>query len=301
MISGVSEKVGIVGLGTMGAPIAARLVGGGFEVYGCDLQPERLRELESAGGNPVERPDELPGDCSTFLLLLPNPGITNDAVLGERGLIEVLGEGDIVVNLGTIGPDAVLDLDAGLGLEGVRVLDAPMGKSSREAAEGTLALMVAGERTVFEECRPIFERIASDVTFCGEELGVASTIKLVNNLVAAAIIEATAEGLALGTRAGAPLGLMVEVLSNSGADSYHLRNTFGGKVAQRNFEPGFSVDLATKDLKIGLDMAAVRRIPSPVLGQTFQRFLEAQSAELGLEDWGALAKLSERASGTELK
>ncbi len=295
-----TNSIGVVGLGTMGMPIATRLASNSFEVYGHDVQAERLETLSAIGGSPVKKASEFPEECSVFFLLLPNPEITNTAVFGEDGLAEALKEGDVVVNLGTIGPDAMISLDRSLSPGGVKVLDAPMGKSSREAAEGTLSLMVAGEEEAYRSLRPLFEHIAADITFCGE-LGVASTIKIVNNLVSGAILEAVAEGLVLGAKAGAPLDLMVEVLSHTGADSWHLRNTFGGRVAKRNFEPGFSIDLETKDLKIGLDMASKRQVPLPIIGQAFQRYVEGQAAGLGPEDWGALVKLSEQVAGVELK
>ena len=295
-----TNNVGVVGLGAMGMPIATRLVESGLTVYGYDVQAERLDSFASVGGSPVESLSGFPADCGVFFLLLGNPDITNAAVFGEDGLVDALKEGDVLVNLGTIGPDAVVELGHLLQPRSVRVLDAPMGKSSKEAAEGTLPLMVAGEEETYRSLKPLFERIATDITFCGE-LGVASTIKIINNLVSGAILEAVAEGLVLGAKAGAPLDLMVEVLSHTGADSWHLRNTFGQRVAKRDFQPGFSIDLETKDLKIGLDMASRRFMPLPVIGQAYQRYVEGQAAGLGSEDWGALVKLAEKAAGIELK
>lgn len=294
------SSVGVVGLGAMGMPIATRLAKNNLKVYGHDIQAERLESFASIGGSPVEHPSEFPSACTVFFLLLPNPEITEAAVFGENGLAEALKEGDFVVNLGTIGPDAVIELGNSLQPKGVRLLDAPMGKSSKEAAEGTLSLMVGGEEGTFRTLRPLFENIATDITFCGE-LGVASTVKIINNLVSGAIIEAVAEGLVLGARAGASLELMVRVLSNAGADCYHLRNTFGQRIAKRDFEPGFSIDLETKDLKIGLEMASKRKMPLPIISQTFQRYVEGQAAGLGSEDWGALVKLSEKNAGLELE
>lgn len=294
------ENIGVIGLGTMGLPIAGRLVESGYTVHGCDLQAQQREALSSAGGSPVEYASELPTECSVYILLMANPDITNEVVFGENGLVDSLSDGDVIVNLGTIGPDAVLELGESLQPMDVRLLDAPMGKSSREAAEGTLSLMVAGEEETYQALRPLLERLATDITFCGE-LGVASTIKIVNNLVSTAIVEAVAEGLVLGAKAGAPLELMVEVLSNSGADSWHLRNTFAQRVAERNFQAGFSVDLATKDIKIGLDMASKRLMPLPIFGQTHQRYVEAQAAQLGSEDWGALVKLAERDARVQLE
>lgn len=294
------ENIGVIGLGTMGLPIARRLVESGYKVHGCDLQVQQREALSSVGGFSAEHASELPEECSVYLLLMANPDITNEVVFGEDGLVDNLSEGDVIVNLGTIGPDAVIELGESLQPVGVQLLDAPMGKSSREAAEGTLSLMVSGEEETYHALRPLLERLATDITFCGD-LGVASTIKIVNNLVSTAIVEVVAEGLVLGAKAGAPLELMVEVLSNSGADSWHLRNTFARRVAQRDFKAGFSVDLATKDMKIGLDMASKRIMPLPVIGQAHQRYVEAQAAELGSEDWGALAKLTERDAGVQLE
>ncbi len=293
-------SVGILGLGVMGMPIATRLVKNGLTVYGCDLQAERRETLASAGGFSVEQPSKFPKECKIFLLLLPNPVITTEAVFGDTGLIGTLKEEDVVVSLGTIGPDATIGLERSLRPKGVYVLDAPMGKSSKEAGEGTLSLMVSGAEEIFHSVRPLLDRIASNITFCGD-VGVASTIKIINNLVSGVILEVVAEGLVLGAKAGAPLDLMVEVLSHTGADSWHLRNTFGQRVAERNFDPGFSVDLETKDMKIGLEMAAKRQVPLPVIGQAFHRYVEGQAAGLGPEDWGALVKLSEQVAGVELK
>lgn len=294
------KNIAVVGLGAMGLPIARRLVDSGYTVHGCDLQAERREALTSAGGSAVEYASELPAECTVYLLLMANPEITNAVVFGDNGLVDSLSEGDVVVNLGTIGPDAVIELGESLEPRGVRVMDAPMGKSSDAAAEGTLSLMVAGGRDTYHALEPLFGRIATDITFCGE-LGVASTIKIVNNLVSGAILQAVAEGLVLGAKAGASLELMVEVLSSSGADSWHLRNTFAQRVAKRDFKAGFSVDLATKDIKIGMDMASKRQVPLHVIGQTHQCFVEAQAADLGSEDWGALAKVAEREAGAQLE
>lgn len=300
-IGEVSVKdIGVVGLGAMGLPIASRLVDSGYTVHGCDLQAERREILSSAGGSSVEYASELPAECSVYLLLMATPDLTNEVVFGDNGLVNSLSEGDVVVNLGTIGPDAVIELSKSLEPMGVQVLDTPMGKSSDAAAEGTLSLIVAGEKETYHALEPLFKNIATDITFCGE-LGVASTIKIVNNLVSGAILQAVAEGLVLGVKAGASLELMVEVLSNSGADSWHLRNTFAQRVAKRDFEAGFSVDLATKDIKIGMDMALKRQVPLHVIGQTHQCFVGAQAADLGSEDWGALAKVAEREAGAQLE
>lgn len=298
-----AETIGVIGLGAMGTPIARRFLEAGLAVHGCDLSERRRDALVDAGGGAVERPVQLPAECSVFFVLLPNPVITEEALFGDGGLAEEggpLGRGDAVVNLGTIGPDAIRDLGGRLGEQGVRFVDAPMGKSSKDAAEGTLALMVSGEEEVAQELRPLFERFATDITFCGE-LGVASTIKIVNNIVSASIVEVVAEGLALGVNAGAPLDLMFEVLSTTGADSWHLRNTFAQKVARGQFEAGFSIDLTAKDMKIGLDMAGDRQVPLPTIGQAYQRYVEAKAVGIGAEDWGAMAKLAERDARVELR
>jgi 3-hydroxyisobutyrate dehydrogenase-like beta-hydroxyacid dehydrogenase len=288
--------VGVVGLGAMGAPIARRLAASGRTVLGCDPDPERRAAFESA----VARPRELPAECTTYLLLLPDPPITLGAVFGEDGLAAGdLRAGDVVVNLGTIGPDAMVELGERLAAEGVDVLDAPMGKSSHDAERGTMSLMTAGPPALAEELGPMLSELASDITYCGE-LGLASTVKIVNNLVSGTTLAVVAEGLALGARAGLSLDVMIEVLSHTGADGAHLRRTFGERVRARDFAPGFSVDLAAKDLAIGVEIAARRDVPLPLVEQALRRYAAAQEAGLGGEDWGSLAKLAECDVGAEL-
>jgi 4-hydroxybutyrate dehydrogenase/sulfolactaldehyde 3-reductase len=292
--------VGVVGLGTMGLPVATRLIEAGHAVHGCDPALDRRAALEALGAGAVARPCDLPADCGTYLLLLPDPPITLDAVAGEDGLLAGgIGAGDVVVNLGTIGPDAIAALGDLLAPTGVDLLDCPMGKSSQDAARGTLSLMVAGAPELAEELRPLLASLGSEITYCGE-LGLASTVKIVNNVVSAATLAVVAEGLALGARAGLSLDVMVEVLSHTGADSAHLRRTFGERVRSRDFAPGFSVDLAAKDLAIGVDLGARRDVLLPLTEAVLARYTAAQAAGFGGEDWGSLAKLAERDAGAEL-
>ncbi len=288
----MSSLVAVVGLGTMGLPVAQRLIGAGYEVHGCDPQPARRSALEQAGGTACAQPSDLPAACAVYLLLLPDGAVTLEVAGGLAA--GGLAAGDAVVNLGTIGPDAIVTLAE--RLEGQRVLDAPMGKSSHDAARGTLALMVAGDRKLADELQPVLSCFASEITFCGE-LGMASAVKVVNNLVSASILAVVAEGLALGERAGLSLDLMVDVLSQTGADSWHLRHTFGERVRAGDFTAGFSVDLAAKDLGIGLDLAADRGVPMPMIAEALRRYAAAQAAGLGGEDWGTLAKLAGRDPG----
>ena len=289
-----ARPVGVVGLGAMGLPVAGRLAAAGYGVHGCDPDPTRRAALEQIGGSAYERASELPASCGTYLTLLPDGAITLDAVAGlaEGGL----AAGDVVINLGTIGPDAIAALAAELEPRGVRVLDAPMGTSSQDAERGTLALMTAGDRGLADELHPLLSCFASEITYCGE-LGMASAVKIVNNLVSASILAVVAEGVALGTRAGLSLDLMVDVLSRTGADSWHLRHTFGERVRAGDFAPGFSIDLSAKDLRIGLGLAGERNVPTPMIEEALKRYVAAQDAGLGGEDWGSLAKLADRDAG----
>lgn len=298
----VHNTVGVIGLGAMGLPIAINLAKHGLSVHGCDVSEERRASLVAAGGHAVAQPAELPKDCTVYFVILPNPPITELALFGESGLAGPSGplsENDIVINLGTIGPDALIALAKRLEERGARVLDVPMGKSSVAAAEGNLSLMVSGDDSTLAEVRSLFDNIASEILYCGN-LGIASTIKIVNNLVSATIADVVGQALVLGVAAGAPFDVMIKVLSSTGADNWHVRNTFAHHVSKRDFKPGFSVDLATKDLKIGLDMAAQRHIPLPTVAQAHQRYLDAQSKGFGAEDWGAMAKIAEASAGVEL-
>lgn len=298
-----AETIAVIGLGAMGGPVARNLSEGEGGVIGCDPSAAARARFEEAHGRAVSIPAELPTSVQTFFVLLPNPAITEAAIFGPEGLASVsnlLGPGKTVINLGTIGPDAVIALGERLSEYQTALLDSPMGKSSAAAEAGDLSLMAAGDEDVIARVRPLLDHISSEVTYCGE-LGLASTIKIVNNLVSSTIADVCGQALALGAAAGAPLDLMLKSLTAAGADNWHLRNTFPNKVAHRDFIPGFSIDLATKDMRIGLEMAAARQIPMPTVAQAYQRYLQAQQDGMGREDWGALAKVAEKSSGAKLQ
>lgn len=296
-MSGTTQSVAVIGLGAMGLPIAVNLVKAGYTVFGCDVSASQRHLFASEGGQVVANPAELPATCSVFLLLLPNPAITEAALFGPDGLAHgVLSKGNVVLNLGTIGPDSVLMAAERLLGMGVDVLDVPMGKSSADASDGTLSLMVSGDDLVVAGVLPILEEIATEITYCGA-LGVASTLKLVNNLVSATIVDVVAQGLALGTAAGASADLIIKVMASTGADNWHLRNTFARKVVRRDFTAGASINVVAKDMKLGLDMAARSCVPLPTLAVAYQRYLAAQAAGYGPDDWGSLAKIAERDAG----
>jgi 4-hydroxybutyrate dehydrogenase/sulfolactaldehyde 3-reductase len=300
----MSERdcVAVLGLGAMGLPISRCLLRGGHAVFGVDLAEERRELLREAGGSPVARAAELPEECSVFLVVLPDPATTEDGLFGPSGLAagsRGLRPGDRVVNLGTIGPTAVLALGERLAAAGATLVDAPMGKSSQAAETGDLALMVSGEDADMESVRPVLSLIAGEIMMCGP-LGDASTVKMVNNLISACVLTAVSEGLMLGAKAGVSLELMVKVLSATGADTWHLRHTFGERVRDRDFAPGFMVDLALKDLRLALGLAAEQSLELPISEQTLRRYAEASEAGLGREDWGSMVKLIERDAGMEL-
>ncbi|GFG48663.1 hypothetical protein CQY20_09930 [Mycolicibacterium agri] len=297
-----TETIAVIGLGAMGGPVARNLATAAGGVIGCDPDSARRAGFTEKHGRAVGLPRELPTSVQTVFVLLPSPAITEDALFGPDGLAAtpgLLDKGKTVVNLGTIGPDAVIALGKRLAERGCSLLDLPMGKSSAAAEAGDLSLLAAGDESTLAAVRPLLEHISTEVVFCGA-LGLASTIKIVNNLVSSTIADVVGQALALGAAAGAPLDLMIKALSATGADNWHLRNTYPKKVAQRDFTPGFSVDLATKDMRIGLDMAAARRVPLPTISQAYQRYVQAQQSGFGSEDWGALAKVAEQTSGTLL-
>lgn len=295
------QIVAVLGLGAMGLPIALNLLRAGYSVQGCDVSASQRDQLASAGGFSVSNPDELSEACSVYLVVLPDPVITEDALFGTKGLVHGnLRPGDTVMNLGTIGPEALLRIAKRLEKLNVHILDLPMGKSSDAAHDGTLSLMAAGDEKVLADSLPMLQKIASEIRYCGP-LGVASTIKIINNLVSAAIVDVVAQGLAFGAATGVPMDLLIEIMASTGADNWHLRNTFANRVTRRNFNPGASIDIVSKDMKLGLTLATNNRIALATIALAHQRYLAAQAAGYGKEDWGAMAKIAERDAGPDVE
>ncbi len=223
MAQAAIRRVGVLGLGRMGLPMARHLVRAGFAVSGFDLHPERRSALAAVGGQPADSLETLARHSDAVLLMVADDAQVLEAALGPGGLVASASPGSVLIISSTVKPSTCREVAAAALARGIHVLDAPVARGQRAAEEGTLTAYVGGPSVVFERCRPVFDAFGREVVHIGEPVGVGQVAKLANNLILWAGVVAVHEALGLAERLGVPPARLRTALAAGSADSYALR------------------------------------------------------------------------------
>jgi 3-hydroxyisobutyrate dehydrogenase len=283
-------RIAVIGLGTMGTPMARNLLAAGHELLGCDVDPTRAAAL---GIHAVSTPAEAAAAAEVTLTSLPSPSIVELVVLGEDGVIAGAERGSLFADMSTGPPGLARELAAQLEGRGIDVLDAPVSGGPHGAAAATLTIMVGGRPEAFERARPLFDCLGSLVVRVGGH-GAGQAAKLCNNLVAGATMAALAEGCAIAEREGIDATTLYELLTASTGDSRVVRNRFplaGADAAHpssREWEPLFALELIAKDLALAADLAAEHGLEVPLTRQALADYRAATEQGLGRLDYSAV-------------
>jgi 3-hydroxyisobutyrate dehydrogenase len=293
-------KVGFIGTGNMGNPMAGNLVKAGHQVTVHDLRREAATNLLEMGAQWADSPREaVPGNEVVFTSL-PVPRDVEAVVLGEDGILEGAAEGSIYVDLSTNSPTVVRRLHQVCAARGVTMLDAPVSGGVYGAAAGTLAVMVGGDEGTFNRLKPTLDAIGSHVVFCGP-VGNGSVCKICNNLLSMGIGVLLAESLTLGVKAGVDLEVLADVIANSSGSSRRLTEKLPRFLFKGNFEPGFATALAAKDVRLATDLGREYGIPMELSNLVDQRHVEAMFRGWGPEDSDAVCRIQEEKAGVQLR
>jgi 3-hydroxyisobutyrate dehydrogenase len=220
------RRVGVVGLGRMGLPMARHLVRAGFAVRGFDVAPERRDALVAAGGSGAATVADLARDSDAVLVMVTDDAQVRAVALGGGGMDGVLGavpQGGALIISSTVKPSTCVAVAQAAAGWGVGVLDAPVARGQRNAERGTLAVFVGGPSDLFERCRPVFEAFGEEIVHVGERVGMGQVAKLTNNLLLWAGVVAAHEALTLGERLGVAPARLREALLRGSGDSWVLR------------------------------------------------------------------------------
>ena len=295
----MTTKIGFVGLGSMGLPMARQLLARGHTVYGFDVARKPLEELAAAGGQPVSSPREAADLVSLLILVVATAEQAEAALFGADGGAAVLGEGGVVVLHSTVPPPFARALGERLAEMGLDLLDAPVSGGQVGAAAGTLTVMASGSEAAFAAAAPALEATARKVYRLGSEPGIGSTVKMINQHLAGVHLAAAGEAMALGAACGADPQTLYDVISNSAGNSWMFTDRVP-HILKRDFTPHSAVEIFVKDLGIVLDTARGRRFPLPIAAAAHQQFLAAAAAGYGREDDIAVVKVYERLCGFEV-
>ena len=293
-------KLGFIGTGNMGNPMAANLIRAGHQLTVHDLRREAATNLLEMGAEWADSPkDAVPGNEVVFTSL-PVPRDVEVVLLGEGGILEGAGEGSIYVDLSTNSPTVIRRLHEICAARGISVLDAPVSGGTYGAAAGTLAVMVGGEEQVFDRVKPALDAIGTHVVYCGD-IGSGSVCKICNNLLSMGIGVLLSEALTMGVKAGVDLGVLADVIANSSGGCRRLTEKFPRFLFQGNFEPGFATALAAKDVRLATDLGRELGVPMDLANLVDQRHVEAMFRGWGAEDSDAVARIQEEKAGVQLR
>lgn len=286
--------LGFLGLGRMGAPMAANLLKTGHRLLVHDLSPDAVADLLAKGAEAAGSAAALGAQCEIVFTSLPTPAIVREAVA------EIVSGGSpaIICDLSTSGPQLAGELAAMLAPLGIASLDAPVSGGIGGAVAGTISIMVGGPLAAWERTRPLLDAIGKP-THMGETPGSGQTMKLVNNLLGAVAIGVTAEGMAFGIKAGLEPAKMIDVLNVSTGINSATRDKWPRSVLPRTFDFGFAAALSLKDTRLLLDEAKAAGVPLP-LGEIVAGYLERTLEREGPQaDFTAIAKVVEEAAGLD--
>jgi 3-hydroxyisobutyrate dehydrogenase len=289
-------RIGFIGLGAMGAGMAANLVKAGFDVIGFDIRDDAIARLVQQGGRGAASPADAAADVDILFVMVATADQAEAVLFGENGATGRLPAGAIVILTATVPPDYARKLSRRLADRGFRMLDAPVSGGTVGADSGNLTIMAAGAPALFDETEAVLGAIAGKVYRLGDEAGIGSTVKMVNQLLAGVHIAAAAEAMALGTRAGADPRALYDVICNSAGNSWMFTNRVP-HMLDGDFTPLSAVEIFVKDLGIVLDTGRELRFPLPIAGASHQMFLAAAAAGHGREDDSAVVKVYQQLAG----
>jgi len=255
-------KLGFIGVGIMGKPMASNLIAAGHTVRVYDLVAEPVKELCSLGAKACSCCKDIAQESDIVFIMVPDTPDVEAVLFGKDGVADGIRPGSIVVDMSSISPIATKEFAKKLGDLGVKMLDAPVSGGQVGAEKATLSIMVGGERKVFEQVKPYFELMGKNIVHVGENNGDGQTCKVANQIVVAMTIEAVAEALLFAAKAGADPRKVREALLGGFAQS-RILEVHGQRMIDRSFEPGFRTRLHQKDLNLALQSARSLRLSLP--------------------------------------
>ena len=294
----MDNRIGFIGLGIMGTPMARNLLKAGFNVVVYNRTTSKAERLASEGAKKADSPKEVARHSSIIVTMVSDTLDVECLILGENGIIEGVKPGSVVIDMSTISPQATQKIATHLLEKGAYMLDAPVSGGEQGAINGTLSIMVGGDTTIFEQCRPIFKAMGKNIIHVGPN-GMGQMVKLMNQILVVGNLNAVVEALIFAQKAGVDLEKAIEALKGGAAASWQLAN-LAPRIIRRDFRPGFTVDLMQKDLKLVMEAAEAMRAPLPVTSLIHQMYYSLQASGEGRSGTQALVKVLEHLCSTEV-
>ena len=282
-------KVGFIGLGKMGGGLARNLIRAGYDTHVYDINPIAMDNILEAGGTPADNASDLASGVDLLFTSLPLPVHLTDLLIDKDALLSKMKKGAILADVSTIDPKTARILSDRAEENGVHFLACPLGKGPAQAEQGIQPIFVGGKKEVFAQVEPILNKISSQAFYLGD-VEQSTAFKLISNLVGMTNMLVLAEGLRLGEKAGLDPALLQELLADTGADSYQL-TLRGPMILENDYNARFSINLALKDIRLGVGMAEAFKQIAPFSELASEYYRRASEAGYGEEDCAAVYKI----------
>lgn len=295
----MSKTIGFVGLGIMGKPMAKNLLKAGYSLLVYDVVKDSVNEVAAAGAKAAKSSKEVAENCETIVTMLPNSPHVKSVIFGEGGIAEGAKKGTIIVDMSSIDPMVSKEVSEKLKEKGIIYLDAPVSGGEPKAIDGSLSIMVGGPSDAFESVKEMLLVMGASAVLVGD-VGSGNVTKLANQIIVALNIAAMSEALVLATKAGVSPEKVFEAIKGGLAGSTVL-NAKVPMVLNRNFKPGFRIELHIKDLMNTMDTAHQLGVPLPLTGQVLEMMQALKVDGKATNDHSALVQYYEKLAGVEVK
>ena len=292
-------KVGFIGVGFMGQHMAKHILDGGHDLTIYDISETAAKNLVKAGAKSLSSPSEVAAVSEVIFTSLPTPQDVEQVVLGEGGILAGALEGTTLFDLSTTDPETITRISNSASQRGINVLDAPVSGGTIGAEQGTLCVMVGGDKNNYDRYKSVLDLIGNQVVYCGN-LGAGAVCKIVNNLIGMTLGVVLSEAFSLGVKAGVDPMTLYNAVSMSSGETRQM-HTFPTGLFEGDFSPGFKLDLGSKDVGLATNLGRSLRVPMDVSNLIHQKYVEAQNRGWGEQSTTAIAKLQEERAGVEIR
>jgi 2-hydroxy-3-oxopropionate reductase len=291
-------NIGFIGLGIMGKPMAKNLLKAGYKLVVRDINQAPMDELAAMGAETGKSNVDVASRCNVIITMLPNSPHVKQAVLGDNGVIEGIRSGSVLIDMSSIAPGVSKEIAEALRLKNADMLDAPVSGGEPKAIDGTLAVMVGGKKNIFDKYCDVMKAMAGSVVYVGE-IGAGNTAKLCNQIVVALNIAAVSEAMVLAKKAGVKPELVYKAI-RSGLAGSTVMDAKAPMMMDRNFKPGFRIDLHIKDLNNAIETSHDVGVPLPLTAQVMEILQALRVDGCGGEDHSAIVKFYEKNANAEV-
>ncbi len=293
------QKIGFIGLGTMGLPMAKNLLKAGFSLTVYARRPEPSAEVCALGARSAGSPRAVAEETEMVITIVTADPDVRAVTLGEDGALAGMKAGGILVDMSTISPMTIQDIARIAQAKGVEVMDAPVSGGDTGAKAGTLTIIAGGGKETFERCRPVFEAMGKNLFHVGG-VGIGQVVKIANQIIGGTILAVVSEALVMGVKAGADPEVLRQVIGVSSGNSNLFQARVGDFMLKDQFQPGFMLDLMKKDIGLALEIGKALSVPMPVGAAAYQHYAAGTSMGVGQQDFSAVCKAVEKMAEAQI-